>query len=767
MPDAERRPKTRPALSAATPSAPVVTELRDASLGTARRRNGRRPPRVRVNKARLAVILLGLGIVAVISTVFGMMMAVASDLPSLDATNEFKQSSNSVVLDARGRKLAVLTGNLNRILVPSDQISPDMKHAAVAVEDARFYKHKGVDYRGIARALWADLRRQHAVQGGSTITQQFIKNALAAQEHRSLFQKLKEAALAYQLERKWPKDRILTQYLNTVYFGEGAYGVESAARVYFGWNHPGCEPDCAAVLEPAEAALLAGMIASPASYSPVQNPASSLERRNFVLKKMQEQNLIAPSQYADGVKQALPPRNEIQPPHKVSESPYFTTWLEQQLVDRYGTGATFGGGLRIRTTLDLDLQNAAQQAISSHLTGVGPSAALVALDNRTGAVKAMVGGSDFQSTPFNLATQGHRQPGSAFKPFTLVAALQKGISPGQVFSSQPKTIMGSRGPFKVQNYENRYSGAVSLATATTISDNSVYAEVGYKLVGTPTVARTAQRMGIRTRVSRNPAMVLGGLRIGVTPLELADAYLTLAHGGSRVSGTLAAYKDGPIAYTKVEGSGIHDDNHVRIDRVMPEPLSAEVTRILQTVVSGGTGKAAQTGDFAAGKTGTTENYQDAWFVGWNNDLTVAVWVGYPQGAKAMETEYHGGPVAGGTFPAEIWRDFILGASKIQAARDAARGASDQPTTTLTTPSAPSTPPAQSKSEGAKKGGKGQGGAKAPGARKPSNAPAPDQPPQQQPQPAVPPAEQTPPAPGGTGGGTGGTGGTGGGAGGPP
>src|SRR4051812_13485464 len=167
MPDAERRPKTRPALSAATPSAPVVTPLRDASLGTARRRNGRRPPRVRVHKFRLAVILLGLGIVAVISTVFGMMMAVASDLPSLDATNEFKQSSNSVVLDARGRKLAVLTGDLNRILVPSDQISPDMKHAAVAVEDARFYKHKGVDYRGIARALWADVRRQHAVQGGS------------------------------------------------------------------------------------------------------------------------------------------------------------------------------------------------------------------------------------------------------------------------------------------------------------------------------------------------------------------------------------------------------------------------------------------------------------------------------------------------------------------------------------------------------------------------------------------------------------------------
>ena len=763
MPDAERRPRTRPALSATSPAAPVVTELRDASTGVARRRNGRRPRPPRVNKLRLAIILFGLGVLAVISTVFGMMMAVASDLPSLDATNEFKQSSNSVLLDARGRKLAVLTGNLNRILVPSDQIALTMKHAAVAIEDARFYAHKGVDYRGIARALWADVRRQRAAQGGSTITQQFIKNALAAQEHRSLFQKLKEAALAYQLERKWSKDRILTQYLNTVYFGEGAYGVESAARVYFGWAHPGCEPHCAAVLEPAEAALLAGMIASPASYSPIQNPASALARRNLVLEKMADHDLIAPSQYADGIKQALPPRNEIQPPHKISESPYFTSWLEQQLVDRYGTGATFGGGLKIRTTLDLDLQNAAQQAIANHLGGYGPSAALVALDNRTGAVKAMVGGSDFAKTPFNLATQGHRQPGSAFKPFTLVAALQKGISPGQVFTSAPKTIDGPRGPFEVKNYEDNYAGSASLATATTISDNSVYAEVGYKLVGTPTVARTATKMGIRTPLSRNPAMVLGGLRVGVTPLELADSYLTLAHGGSRVSGTLAPYKNGPIAYTKVEGAGIDDQNHLRTDRVMTPAVAAEVTRILQTVVSGGTGRSAQTGDFAAGKTGTTENYQDAWFVGWNHYLTVAVWVGYPEGARAMETEFHGGPVAGGTFPAEIWRDFILFFDKIREAREAARDADDdsaQPT--ITTPSAPTATPDQSKTDKPKKkAGKDEGGAKAPQAQEPTT-PAPDET-----QPDNTPAEPTPQTtPPDGGGGTGGTGGSGG-AGGPP
>ena len=318
-----------------------------------------------------------------------------------------------------------------------------MKRAVVAIEDQRFYQHKGVDYRGIARALWEDLRRQRAAQGASTITQQFVKNALVAQKNRSLFQKLKEAALAYQLERKWTKEKILTEYLNTVYFGEGAYGIESAARVYFGWNHPGCQPRCAAVLEPAEAALLAGMIASPAAYSPVQNPSVAIERRNLVLQRMHEQTLITTSERMEAERQALPPRNQIETPKKISLAPYFTAWIEDQLVDRYGSGNAFAGGLKIRTTLDLELQKAAEQAISTRLGGIGPSAALVAIDNDTGGIRAMVGGSDFDQRPFNLATQGHRQPGSAFKPFTLIAALEQGISPGRTFVSSPKTLSGA------------------------------------------------------------------------------------------------------------------------------------------------------------------------------------------------------------------------------------------------------------------------------------------------------------------------------------
>ena len=618
------------------------------------------PRRPRLNKFRLAVTLFALGILALVSTVFGMMMAVAQDLPELESQNEFKAAKNSILLDASGKhQLAVLTGETNRILVSSRHIAPAMKRAAIAIEDQRFYKHKGVDYTGIARALWADIRRQRAVQGASTITQQFVKNALLAQKNRSIFQKLKEAALAYQLERKWSKDKILTEYLNTVYFGSGAYGVESAARVYFGWNHPGCVPHCAAVLEPAEAALLAGMIASPSAYSPIDNPAAALQRRNLVLKLMRDQYLLAPSEYASAVREALPPRNRIAPPRKVSKAPYFSSWVEDQLVKRYGTGNTFGGGLRIRTTLDLEFQAAAEQAIAGRIAGIGPSAALVAIDNKTGGIRAMVGGSDFEDRPFNLATQGLRQPGSAFKPFTLIAALEKGISPGRTFVSAPKVLTGPRGDFRVENYNDSYAGVTTLAGATTTSDNSVYAEVGYKLVGTSAIARVARAMGVRTPISRNPSMVLGGLKVGVTPLEMAKAYETLAHKGERVSGTLAPTEGGPVTFTRVKGPGIDDENHVRTKRVIPDGVAEQATSILQSVVTSGTGRNAQIGEFAAGKTGTTENYQDAWFVGFNDLLTVAVWVGYPEGAKPMETEYHGQPVAGGTYPAEIWRDFML------------------------------------------------------------------------------------------------------------
>jgi len=716
--------------------------------------------RPQLHKLRLGLTLAGLLALAMVSTVFGMMMAVAQDLPDLESQNEFRAARNSILLDNTGKKrVAVLTGSENRILVRSSEISSNVKRAVIAIEDRRFYTHKGLDYTGIARAIVEDVRRQRAAQGASTITQQFVKNALVAQQNRSLFQKLREAALAYQLERKWSKEKILTEYLNTVYFGEGAYGIESAARVYFGWNHPECEPNCAEVLEPAEAATLAGLIASPASYSPVQNPAVALERRNLVLQRMYEQGLITTSELRDAERQSLPPRGEIRTPKKVSRSPYFTSWVEDQLVGRYGSGNTFGGGLEIRTTLDLDFQEAAEEAIAGRLGGIGPSAALVAIDNDTGGVRAMVGGSDFEQRPFNLATQGHRQPGSAFKPFTLVAALEKGISPGRTFASSPKTLEGPRGPFKVENYEDRYAGVTSLAAATTASDNAVYAEVGYQLVGTRAIARVAREMGVRTPVSRNPAMVLGGLKQGVTPLEMAKAYETLAAGGQVVSGSLASREGAPVTYTRVKGSGIHDENKTRRKRVISEGIAEQATQILSTVVTGGTGRAASIGEFAAGKTGTTENYQDAWFVGFNDDMTVAVWVGYPEGAKPMETEYRGEPVAGGTFPAEIWRDFMLSVKKIREVRSPNKDEDEAPVPTV--PTAPA--PVEGEGDGDSKPKRERTGKakRAPEAapEEPAPAPTPEPAPEPQPEPAPTPGGQ-PPTPPPEGGGTGGAGGAG-------
>ena len=310
----------------------------------------------RLKKLRFLFVLLGLGVLGLVSMVFGMMAAVSQDLPAIYNFAQFKASKNTEVYDTSGEPIGTLTSNQNKILLSSAQISPNIKNAVVSIEDARFYEHSGVDFEGIGRALVKDVLSQSAAQGGSTITEQFVKNALAAQDSRTLFQKFREAALAYRLERHWSKDKILTEYLNTIYFGEGAYGIEAAARTFFGGAHPGCgietEP-CASVLEPYEAALLAAIISSPSAYDPKYFPENALERRNLVLGKMEEQGYITQAQYAEGRRQALPAPADIAPPSLDSDAPYFTSWLRQQLVDRYGAAKAFFGGLKVKTTLDL------------------------------------------------------------------------------------------------------------------------------------------------------------------------------------------------------------------------------------------------------------------------------------------------------------------------------------------------------------------------------------------------------------------------------
>ena len=695
----------------------------------------------KLKKVRLAVILAGLGALALVSTVFGMMMAVSSDLPQLENRAEYKRSKNSVVVAEPGRKrqspaqLAKLTNNQNRILVGAGDISPNIKNAVIAIEDRRFWQHEGVDYKGIARAFIQDVRQKRAAQGGSTITQQFVKNALTAQTDRSVFQKLREAALAYHLEREWSKQKVLTQYLNSVYFGNGAYGVEAAVRTYFGKDDPSDEaaglPAAAAgqaldadddldrraatEVTPDQAALLAGMIASPSLYDPVQNPVESKKRRDAVLQRMRDQDMISERDYVNAVRQTIPSEDDIDPPQPDSKQPYFTTWLTQQLVDRYKASAVFSGGLTVETTLDPELQAAAQQAISSRLAGVGPTASLVAIENRTGEVKAMVGGADFERKPFNLATNGHRQPGSAFKPFTLIRALEDGVSPDATFTSQKKVLPVKGGKFEVNNYEDSYSGVASLRSATARSDNSVYAELGLK-VGPKRIAALAREMGVRTPVSTNPAMTLGGLKEGVTPLELAYAYSTIANKGVRVSGSLdtTGSGSGPVAIRRVKGGGHDDSNEPVRKRVFPAAVGETAQQLLAGVVQGGTGKAAQIGEFAAGKTGTTENYGDAWFVGFNKELTVAVWVGYPDKVTYMRTEYGGSPVAGGTYPAGIWQSFMTSWISVRERREAESGKKDDPEEAPEVPITPAAPAApQSQTPSQPEGGGGDGAAEAP------------------------------------------------------
>jgi penicillin-binding protein 1A len=715
-------------------------------------------PKGRIKKLRLALVLLGLALLAVISTVFGMMMAVSNELPSLEDTAQFRAARNSTLVAANGKdQIAQLTDNQNRILLRQNEISPNVKNAVIAIEDRRFYTHEGVDYTGIARALWQDVKRQEAVQGGSTITQQFVKNALDAQGDRSVFQKLKESALAYHLERRWTKPKILTQYLNTVYFGNGAYGIEAAARTYFGGRKTyGRGERIALSLRPEQAALLAGIIASPSRYDPVVNPIAAQERRDHVLGNMLDQGLIGRVEHDRAVRTAIPAAGDIIPPQPDSNQPYFSTWVTQQLVDRYGPGSTFGSGLKIRTTLDPAMQKAAEQAVAGRLGGIGPTASIVVIDNKTGGVRAMVGGSNFERRPFNLATNGKRQPGSAIKPFILAAALENGVSPNSVWSSRPKTFPyrepnGKKDVFVVKNYANSYSGSTTLARATAQSDNSVYAEIGMQ-IGRKKVAKMANEMGIRTKLSTNPAMLLGGLREGVTPLEMAFAYSTIANRGRRVSGTLASYPGGPVAIEKVENSRgkTRDKNKTKSERVFPEKVGETMRGMLHGVVVGGTGTKAQVGEWAAGKTGTTENYGDAWFVGFTDRYTAAVWVGYPDRVKYMTTHYHGQPVAGGTFPTEIWHDFMSAAIKIDEGRgegdDEGDGeGSPAPSTPVTPVPGPSPGPAPTPQP------------TTPQPATPQTPPGGGAPPQQ---PAPTPTPQTPATPpsGGGGGGGGGQGG---------
>lgn len=674
---------------------------------TARSREPR--TRTRIKFLRILFVAAGLLFLSGISVVFGMMMAVAPDVKRLSADQEFQTAKNSVLYDRENHFLAELTSDEGRVILGAKDIAPVMKRAVVAIEDKRFFTHKGVDLRGMARAFVNDVRAGGAREGASTIEQQFIKVVSEAQDERTVPAKIREAALAYHLSHKWSKDKILTEYLNAIYYGNGAYGIESAARTYFGKDPrmAGCgdrrSNPCAKRLSPAQAAFLAAIINSPSANDPVDFPVNSQKRRDRVLTNMRDQGMLNPVEYQDALSEAIPSADQIQAPKLRLKNPgsgYFVGWVRSQLVYKVGARTAFEGGLKVRTTLDEKLQAAAEQSIGAWLGGNGPTASMVVIDNGTGEVRAMVGGANYEDHPFNIATQGRRQPGSSFKPFVLASALKAGISPSSTWESKKIefTVNKKTGEkFRVNNYEDNYSGVTTLANATAFSDNSVFAQVGIK-VGTKKVARLASDMGIRTPVSSNYAVTLGAPKVGVTPLDLAHAYETFATGGKRISGTLGGPNRGPVSMLSIESADkqVERENRKTSKRVLPESIANETMGILSGVVRIGSGKnAAVPGHFVWGKTGTTENYGDAWFVGSSEDLTVAVWVGYPDKTKPMLTEYQGGEVAGGTFPAQIFHTFMIKALTLEKAkRDALcakRAKTKKPCKEDTEPTTPTTP----------------------------------------------------------------------------
>jgi penicillin-binding protein 1A len=681
-------------------------------------------------------------VLALVSTVFGMMMSVASDLPQLENTKQFFRGRDSFLYDDHMKPIGLLAPPNHYVIDQWTEISPAMVHAIVAIEDRRFWSDPGIDIRGIARALVSDITGG-PTQGASTIAQQFVKNTLHQEANRTILEKLREAALAFQLTHKWRRTKILTEYLNSIYFGNGAYGVESAARVYFGKDpivgydpqapagQAGCGdatpgnplPKCASKLRYWQAALLAGMVANPSAFNPITDPSAATARRRVVLKDMLAQHLITRAQFDVGDAKPVPTSTDLQQPQEPSAAPYFTSCLRPQILSAMGyhrRGVSdslaeyraFYGGLQIRTTLDLQLQQAADQAIANQLPyGTGqPAVSLVAIDNRSGQVRAMVGGpivngqEDYNQYPFNLATEAERQPGSAFKPFTLAVALQSGYGPDSLLTSAPFDISVPHGHgevFHVRNFGNTYSGTISLQGATDYSDNSAYARLGIldlaRYGGTTRIAKLARNMGIRTEVSNNYAMILGGLKVGVSTLDMAHAYETFATGGRRVyNDQLGAPHQGPIGIAEIRCpiSNVCPRNDLvatpMYKRVLAPDIAALVHQMLEGPIAQGTAThAAIPGVVVAGKTGTTTNYADAWFVGWTPQLTTAVWVGFPDRLVPMTTLYNGQPVEGGTFPAIIWQSFMTQALQILANEQAASSSSTSTTTTAAAASATS------------------------------------------------------------------------------
>jgi penicillin-binding protein 1A len=615
-----------------------------------RRRRRQRMRHDRVVARRFTIltaiaVLLG-GVAAVVAAAFTSASGVLNncDLVSLTPVSI---GQNSFVYAADGSLLGAIPAEKNRQPVALDQMSPWVGEATVAIEDRRFYEHGGLDYEGILRAAIKNLESGEVVQGGSTITQQLVRNLYIGNE-RSLERKVKEACLARKVEQLHTKDWILTAYLNQVYFGNHAYGIEAAAQTYFSKH--------AADLNLAEAALIAGLPQAPSAYDPFQRPAEAARRRAEVLRAMLEADDIDEAQYEKAL--ARPLKLKAGEIYTKIREPFFFSYVREELIAKYGSNTVRGGGLKIYTTIVQRFQKLAENAMKQTLyLPNDPASALVSINPANGAIRAMAAVTPGKKgTEFNLVSQGRRQAGSSFKTFVLAEAIRERINPDTTmylsapFHWQPDPLSE---PWDVSTYSGSYLGPVDITRATLASDNTVYARLTLDL-GPEKVVALAHKMGIKTKLEPVASVGLGSN--SVSPLEMASAYATIANRG--IYSEPMAIRDVVLPNGKKDvGAGWGEPKH---RRVFTDGVAYELARILKLNIQSGTGVGANPGYPAGGKTGTTDDFGDAWFAGITTEASTVVWVGYPN-AKIPMTAVHGISVAGGTFPATIWRLFMVGA----------------------------------------------------------------------------------------------------------
>jgi penicillin-binding protein 1A len=616
-------------------------------------------------------ILLGFGVVTatlaiVALSLVGYVVSIANSAPDITELKPLDQGQNSIVYAADGTRLGVIQADVLRTRIPSTSIPQVMKDATVAIEDQRFYQHKGVDFEGVIRAAIKNFESKgEKVQGGSTLTMQLIKNLYSRDRKRDYKRKIREAKLAEELENLHPgrpgKTWILTTYLNSVPYGtvggQNAYGIEAAARIYFDKH--------AKDLSLPEAAMLAGLPQAPSQYNPYLDRDAALRRRDEVLKKMLDLGYIDASQYSDAVATRIQLHKTDY--YQSRRESYFFDYVRQELVRKYGKRKVRQGGLKVYTTLDFDMQKKARKAIAGRLAAPGsPSSALVSIDPKNGHIRAMASSANYGDSKFNLATQAKRQPGSTFKIIVLMTALARGVDINKTSYQSKKLnfVDPTYGKIDVSNSDGGGSGgSKTLFNAVVSSDNTVFQQLDLDL-GPPAVTKMARAMGVTSHMDSYPAEALGGFKYGVSVLEMARAYVTVNDGGYRIR---------PVAITKV----VDPDGKVDTSLSKPAKKKAfsdgaayEAIQAMKANAARGTGVAANLGFCpTAGKTGTTSGFVDAWFNGMTSNLNTTVWVGYPKQNTPMTNVPGYGTMFGGDAPAQIWHDFMTTAVNREGCKD--------------------------------------------------------------------------------------------------